>query len=136
MGKTPSERARAFVLTLAAAAFALMHYGCQPQPATAPNANGATPAASPAPTAAQVVIPPWPQGFPQGFPAAAISGNIPLAVTLPDGNVTPEQARPYFYYFSWESFIALNWPASTTQRGTPDQPKLLQRRRGFDRLVN
>ena len=112
MGKTPPVRGKAVVVTLAAVVFALTHYGCQPQPATAPDANGGTPSASPAPTAAQVVIPPWPQGFPQGFPAAAVSGHLPLAVTLPDGNVTPEQARPYFDYFSWESFIALNWPAA------------------------
>lgn len=122
MGKPQSVRGRAVVVTLAAALFTLTNFSCQPQPATAPNANGATPSASPAATAAQVVIPPWPQGFPQGFPAAAVSGNIPLAVTLPDGNLTPEQARPYFDYFSWESFIALNWPAAAGARGTPDQP--------------
>ena len=36
--------------------------------------------------------------------------------------VSPEQARPFFDYFSWESFIALNWPAAGSPRGTPDQP--------------
>lgn len=124
MGKSPSRRGRAFILTLAAVVFALTNHACQPQPATAPDANNraATASPSPSPAGSPVVIPPWPQGFPQGFPAAALSGTVPVAVTLPDGNVTPEQARPYFDYFSWESFIALNWPASSSARGTPDQP--------------
>ena len=29
--------------------------------------------------------------------------------------------RPFFDYFSWESFIALNWPASSS-RGVPNDP--------------
>ena len=37
-------------------------------------------------------------------------------------NATSEQARPFFDWFSWESFIALNWPAAGTGRGNPDQP--------------
>ncbi|HKP02840.1 MAG TPA: hypothetical protein VJU77_05685 [Chthoniobacterales bacterium] len=32
------------------------------------------------------------------------------------------QIRPDFDYFSWQSFIALNWPAATGSRGVPNQP--------------
>jgi hypothetical protein len=36
---------------------------------------------------------------------------------------SPEQARPFFDSFSWQSFIALNWPAAPKgPRGTPNQP--------------
>ncbi len=121
MGQTLARRAKAFVVALAALFCSLINYSCQ-QPAPATNTNERAATTSPAPTASQPVIPPWPQGFPQGFPAAALSGNIPLAVTLPTGDLTPEQARPYFDYFSWESFIALNWPAAKGTRGAPDQP--------------
>lgn len=56
-------------------------------------------------------------------PAPSLSGNIPLAVTIPSGVTTPEQARPFFDTFSWQSFVALNWPqAPNGPRGTPDQP--------------
>src|SRR5262249_61703217 len=41
---------------------------------------------------------------------------------LPAGVPTPEQARPFFDYFSWQSFIALNWPADPAQRGVASQP--------------
>jgi hypothetical protein len=51
-----------------------------------------------------------------------LSGNVPLAVLVPQSVQTPEQARPYFDYFSWQSFIALNWPASADARGVPQQP--------------
>jgi hypothetical protein len=51
-----------------------------------------------------------------------VSGNIPLDVNIPDGVTTPEQARPYFDTFSWQSFVALNWPAAPIPRGAPNQP--------------
>ena len=35
---------------------------------------------------------------------------------------SPEQSRPWFDVFSWQSFIALNWPASSQGRGSPDRP--------------
>jgi len=69
-----------------------------PQPAATP------PPASPAP------------------PTPALSGNLPLTVNIPSGVSSPEQARPFFDSFSWQSFIALNWPAAKTPRGTPNQP--------------
>jgi len=61
------------------------------------------------------------------MPTPVISGNIPQQVLLPGLGLpgsfsTPLEIRPYFDYFSWESFIALNWPAATTSRGVPDQP--------------
>lgn len=52
-------------------------------------------------------------------PAPVLSGNIPLDVTPPSGS-TPEQARPWFDTFSWQSFIALNWPVTPTW---PEDPK-------------
>jgi hypothetical protein len=55
-------------------------------------------------------------------PPPSFSGNIPLDVTIPSGVTTPDQARPFFDTFSWQSFVALNWPAAATPRGTPDQP--------------
>lgn len=119
MDKTPTRHGRAFIVIFAVIFFAFTNYSCQPP---MPSNDASNTAQTPAPTAAQIVIPPWPQGFAQGFPAATVSGNVPLAVTLPDGNVTPEQARPFFDYFSWESFIALNWPAAAGARGVPNQP--------------
>jgi hypothetical protein len=55
-------------------------------------------------------------------PAPSFSGNIPLDVSIPDGVTTPEQARPFFDTFSWQSFVALNWPAAAAPRGAPNQP--------------
>jgi len=59
------------------------------------------------------------------IPPVVISGNIPSTVPIPSNappNATSEQFRPFFDWFSWESFIALNWPASSTGRGNADQP--------------
>jgi hypothetical protein len=55
-------------------------------------------------------------------PAPVLSGNLPLTVNIPSGVSTPEQARPFFDSFSWQEFIALNWPAAKSPRGTPNQP--------------
>lgn len=64
-----------------------------------------------------------PAGTSPAPPAPAFSGNIPLAVTIPSGVTTPEQARPFFDTFSWQSFVALSWPAAPNgPRGTPDRP--------------
>ena len=43
-------------------------------------------------------------------------------MSIPDGVTTPEQARPFFDTFSWQSFVALNWPAAAAPRGAPNQP--------------
>jgi len=60
--------------------------------------------------------------LPEGLPDPAISGKLPLAVPPIPSEDTPEQARPFFDYFSWQSFIALNWPASS-ERGVPESPE-------------
>lgn len=55
-----------------------------------------------------------------------LSGNIPVAVIFPAPPApppkTPVEARPFFDHFSWQLFIALNWPAAKTGRGMPNQP--------------
>ena len=66
--------------------------------------------------------PPTTPGGPSDLLAASISGNIPLYVPLPSTINSPVQIRPYFDWFSWEEFIALNWPASTEGRGNPESP--------------
>ena len=68
--------------------------------------------------AGSVEVPP----LPPGFPTPVISGNVPVSVRLPSSVQSSEQARPFFDYFSWESFIALNWPAESGERGVPTQP--------------
>ncbi len=124
MGKTLKRRLKVSVLATAAAFFTFTNYSCT-QPATAPD-NRAAARPSPGATAATAPTPPpYPGTFPQGFPAAVVSGNIPLAVPTPLASLnvsTPEGARPWFDYFSWESFIALNWPAQQGARGVPAQP--------------
>ena len=75
-------------------------------------------------TSATAATPPATGTFPS-IPPVVISGNIPSVVPIPQNppaNATSEQFRPFFDWFSWESFIALNWPASATGRGNPDQP--------------
>jgi hypothetical protein len=123
MGKSPRRHVKILLVALAVAIFSLTSYTCtrQQSPANTDNGNRAAVEGS-APGNSRLAIPAWPQGFPQGFPAATVSGNLPLAVTLPKDIQSPEQARPYFDYFSWESFIAFNWPATTGARGVPNQP--------------
>lgn len=58
--------------------------------------------------------PPAPVGTTPEPPAPTLSGNLPLAVSIPSGVTTPEQARPFFDTFSWQSFVALNWPAASS----------------------
>jgi len=71
----------------------------------------------------------WGQPAPS---APVITGNLPGNVQIPSGITTPEQARPFFDYFSWESLIGLNWP--TTGYCVPNQPNnssvFLQARNG------
>jgi hypothetical protein len=61
-------------------------------------------------------------GGPSVLPPVALSGNIPLFVPLPSVINSPTQIRPYFDWFSWSEFIALNWPASSQGRGNPQSP--------------
>lgn len=125
MGTTLTHNRRAFLIFLAATLITFTSYSCQQTPPPN-NANQSLKAES-APSPSQIVIPPWPAGFPSNMPPAAVSGNIPLQVLLPGLGLpgsftTPLEIRPYFDYFSWESFIALNWPAATGSRGVPNQP--------------
>jgi len=46
------------------------------------------------------------------LPAPVIDSQIPDEVTFGPGVESAETARPFFDYFSWQSFVALNWPAA------------------------
>ena len=61
------------------------------------------------------------------FPAPQILGFIPVVIPPHDTSLSPEQSRPFFDAFSWQSFIALNWPAVASKRGVPDQPEASNR---------
>lgn len=65
-------------------------------------------------------------GNPYKTVTPALSGSLPLDVTFSSAeNLTPEQNRPFFDHFSWQTFIALNWPAASSNRGVaihPDNP--------------
>jgi len=95
-------------------------FGCQKSP-TAVNSNTNVTAVA-SPVSSPIVVPPWPAGFPQQMPTPVISGNVPRQVVITGSPATPQDARPFFDNFSWESFVALNWPALSTARGVPDQP--------------
>src|SRR5262245_41741304 len=56
------------------------------------------------------------------LPKAVLSGNLPHVVPPIPSGLTPEQARPYFDIFSWQSFLALNWPAVAGKRGVAIGP--------------
>jgi hypothetical protein len=58
----------------------------------------------------------WPINLPQ----ARLSGRMPLSIDVPD--LPPEETRPWFDVHAWRAFIALNWPAASSSRGTPLQP--------------
>lgn len=57
-------------------------------------------------------------------PPPAISATVPVTVNVPSSVTTGDQARPFFDAFSWQSFIALNWPAANpgSQRNVPLNP--------------
>ena len=54
--------------------------------------------------------------------AFVISSTIPADVAVPTSVTSPTDARPYFDIYSWQAFIALNWPATSTARGEPQAP--------------
>lgn len=62
--------------------------------------------------------------LPPGLPAPYLSGVIPTLVPpRPDtASGSPTTSRPWFDVFSWQSFIALNWPASSQGRGNAQAP--------------
>src|SRR5258706_12698905 len=97
--------------------------GCKASPEAATTSTSATTTSSTA-TTSSTTTSTAPPAFPS-IPPVVISGNIPTTVPIPPNpppKATSEQFRPYFDWFSWESFIALNWPASGAGRGNPDQP--------------
>lgn len=60
------------------------------------------------------------------LPDPVISSVIPDTVAFGEGITGPETARPFFDYFSWQSFVALNWQAAAGSdekpvRGEPDK---------------
>jgi hypothetical protein len=97
----------------------ILNAGCGKSPGGDSPATKAEPQMS---TAAPASVPAYPSTFPKSVPPASISGTVPFAVPLPAQFSTPLEIRPNFDYFSWQSFIALNWPAASGTRGTPDQP--------------
>jgi hypothetical protein len=60
--------------------------------------------------------------WPSQLPPPVLSGVIPTSIHVPDSVQDPVDARPFFDHFSWQSFIALNWPALPEQRGVADRP--------------
>jgi hypothetical protein len=60
-----------------------------------------------------------------------VLANVPMRVSVPAKaweipfNVAngKEADQDNFYDFGWQSFLALNWPASTSERGKPDESK-------------
>ncbi len=58
-----------------------------------------------------------------GVTLPPLNGNVPLTVNIPSSfKGQPENARPFFDLFSWEMFIALNWPVEENRRGVPKNP--------------
>ncbi|HEY2321303.1 MAG TPA: hypothetical protein VGJ82_00440, partial [Thermoanaerobaculia bacterium] len=97
------------------AVLAVLLSGCKQEPVSSNTATTST-------TATTASTPPATSTAFPSIPPPVISGNIPTTVPIPanpPANATPEQFRPYFDWFSWESFIALNWPASGIGRGNP-----------------
>ncbi|MEY2484250.1 MAG: hypothetical protein QOK24_2778 [Verrucomicrobiota bacterium] len=80
----------------------------QPKPTPSPATRAASPtAASPTP------LP---------FPLPTLSGVIPTKLPAHNTSLSPEQSRPFFDSFSWQSFVALNWPAVPGKRGEALKP--------------
>jgi hypothetical protein len=55
-------------------------------------------------------------------PVLKLSSDFPHVVPTPPGGLTPGQQQPWFDTFSFQEFIALNWPAVPGQRGVPKNP--------------
>lgn len=56
------------------------------------------------------------------LPAPVLNGNIPFAVPAHPSQSDPTNARPWFDIFSWQNFIALNWPSDPNAVGQPLNP--------------
>lgn len=55
-----------------------------------------------------------------GQQAPVIGFTVPTDVTVSSTNPTQGQLQADFDFFSWQSFVALNWPANPQQRGFPN----------------
>src|ERR1044071_8426232 len=118
MGTLLRRQSRFFLLLAGIALITIATYSCKPsEPANTSNAN-TTAGASPAPAAP---LPPLPSGA-QALPSPVVSGNIPRQVVINGNPSTPQDARPFFDNFSWQSFIALNWPAQSGTRAVRHSP--------------
>lgn len=93
--------------------------GCDRTP---PSAAPATPEPVPTAVSAPVKETVSPPSAAPAFPPPQLSGNIPVVIPDHNSQDSPEQARPFFDTFSWQSFVALNWPAKSDPRGVPEQP--------------
>lgn len=80
--------------------------------------------AAPAPAAGGGVTLGTVPKLPPGLPAPYLSGVIPTLVPprADTASGSPTTSRPWFDVFSWQSFIALNWPASAQGRGNAQSP--------------
>src|SRR5262245_11349003 len=58
------------------------------------------------------------------------SPHPPKDICIPDG--TNEDQIKYFDHFSWQSLVALVWPADISYRGHPDPSKALQKKNDRD----
>lgn len=59
------------------------------------------------------------QQRPPSPPAPMLVNAIPVTINIPQGISGPVEEQPFFDYFSWESFLALMWPAAKDARGVP-----------------
>lgn len=91
--------------------------------------RGKTDPANPStPNLASASVTPSTSPATSAFPPPVLSGVIPVAVSIPGTVTSPEEARPFFDTFSWQSLVALSWPAVPGQRGVasnPSDPKSL-----------
>ncbi len=78
----------------------------------------------------QLQGPPIIDGHTPGLTGAAfcegiteLSPDRPQDVLFDPASLSEEQANRMFNCYSWQTFIALFWPASETQRGVPDKTK-------------
>ena len=55
-------------------------------------------------------------------PAPVLSSDFPHLVPEPPTGLTSADQQPWFDTFSWQEFIALNWPAVDGQRGVAKNP--------------
>jgi len=60
-------------------------------------------------------------GFCDGI--TELSPDRPTDVLLDPASLSGEQANRMFNCYSWQTFVAMFWPASETQRGVPDKTK-------------